>query len=149
MGKNTRGNKEYSKEQELKHENKELRNKIRELEGEIRQLSRQYSRTRKQFARMDLDRHAYVQEIIQEHIDNEKVEQNAQDMLQTMKEKWQCRECGEGQLEISVYTRLDGTFYHRVCNCCPNRTKSQKYDPETVTGIMRKPKVQPKDKKKF
>jgi predicted nuclease with TOPRIM domain len=149
LGKNTRGNKEYSREQELKHENEKLRNKIRQLEGEVRQLSRQHARTRKQFARMDLDRHAYVQEIVQEHIDKEKEQQSAQQILKSMKEEWMCRECGEGQLEISVYTRLDGTFYHRVCNCCPNRTKSQRYDPETVKGIMRKPKAKTEDKKKF
>lgn len=148
MGKNTRGNKEYSKEQELKYENEKLRNKIRQLEGEIRQLSRQHARTRKQFAKMDLDRHAYVQEIVQEHIAKEKDEQTTKDLAKSLKEKWACRECGDGQLEISVYTRLDGTFYHRVCNCCSNRTKSQQYDPDKVTGIMRKPKPL-NEKKKF
>lgn len=147
MGKTTRGHKEYSKEQELKHENRELRNRIRELENDVRQLTRQTARTRKQFARMDLDRHAYVQDIIQEHFHNEEVEQNTQDMLASLKNKWQCRECGTGHLEIFLYTRQDGTFYYRLCNNCPNRTKSQKYDPDTVTGIMR-PKDVPNDPKK-
>lgn len=146
MGKNTRANKEYSKEQELKHENEKLRNRIRELESENRQLSRQFSRTRKQFARMDLDRHAYVQEIIQEKIAEEKEEQTAKQVVKSLKDEWACRECGEGHLEITLFNRLDGTFYYRSCNCCANRTKVQKYDPDQVKGIMRKPK--PADEKK-
>lgn len=147
MGKNTRGNKEFTKEQELKHENKELRKRIQVLEAENRQLTRQHSRTRKNFARMDLDRHSYVQEIIQEHINNEKEETSSQEMLNKMKKEWQCRECGDGYLEIFLYNRRDGTFYHRMCNnpSCDHRTNGQKYDPETVTGIIKKPKA----KKKF
>jgi rubrerythrin len=140
LGKNTRGQKEYSREQELKHENEKLRNKIRQLEGEVRQLSRQYSRSRKQFAKLDLDRHAYVQEIIQEHLAKEEDEQTAQQLVKSLKDEWLCRECGEGHLEITLYTRRDGTFYHRACNACSNRTKVQKYDPETVKGIIKKPK---------
>lgn len=137
MGKTTRGQKEYSKEQELKHENKELRNLIRDLEHQVRMLTRSSARSRKQFARMDLDRHAYVQEIIQDHFANEEVEQNTQDMLSSLKNKWQCRECGIGHLEINLYTRQDGTFYYRKCSNCDNRTKAQKYDAQSVTGIMK------------
>lgn len=148
MGKNTRGNKEFSKEQELKHENRELRNRIRDLEHEVRMLTRQTARSRKQFARMDLDRHAYVQDIIQEHFQNEEVEQNTQDMLSSLKNKWQCRECGTGHLEINLYTRQDGTFYYRKCNNCDNRTKAQKYDAQSVTGIM-KPEEVVEEKRSF
>lgn len=113
MGKARRGDKERSKEQELKHENKEMRNRIRDLEHEVRMLTRQTARSRKQFARIDLDRYSYVQEIVQEHFQNEEVEQNTQDMLSSLKNKWQCRECGTGHLEINLYTRQDGTFYYR------------------------------------
>lgn len=139
MGKNTRANKERSRLQELKYENEKLRNEIRKLENENRQLTRQNSKARREIARMDLDKHAYVQEIIQERMGDNKVEQSAQDMVKSMKEEWRCHQCNEGHLEISLYTRRDGTHYHRVCNNCPNRTKMQKYDPETVKGIMRKP----------
>lgn len=149
MGKTTRGQKEYSKEQNLKYENKELRNRIRELEHEVRMLTRQTARSRKHFARMDLDRHSYVQDIIQEHFAGEEVEQNTQDMLASLKNKWQCRECGAGQLEIYLYTRMDGTFYYRLCNNCPHRTKSQKYDPDKVTGIMRQTNAEAVEKRSF
>lgn len=139
LGKTTRGQKEYSKEQELKYENKELRNRIRELEHEIRMLTRQTARTRKQFARMDLDRHAYVRDIIQEHYANEVVEQNTQDMLLSLKNTWKCRECSSGHLEIFLYTRQDGTYYYRICSNapeCSNRTKAQKYN-DNVKGVIR------------
>lgn len=149
MGKTTRGQKEFSKEQELKYENQQLRNKIRQLENDVRQLTRQTARTRKQFARMDLDRHAYVQEIVQEHYANEEVEQNTQDMLSSLKNKWQCHECGIGHLEITIYTRFDGTFYWRKCSNCAHRTKSQKYDPDKVTGIMRQEDAAPEEKRSF
>lgn len=151
MGKNTRGEKEFTKEQELKHENKELRKRIIQLEAENRQLTRQYSRTRKNFARMDLDRHSYVQDIIQEHINNEKEETTSQQMLNAMKKEWQCHECEQGYLEIFLYNRRDGTFYHRMCSnpSCDHRTGGQKYDPETVKGIVKKPKTKPKNGKKF
>lgn len=137
MGKTRRGDKELSKEQELKHENKELRNRIRTLEHEIRQLTRSGARTRKQFARLDLDRHAFVQDIIQEHYANDKVEQNTQEMLDNMKNTWKCKGCNIGFLEINLYTRLDGTFYYRKCNNCEKRTPSQRYDENNVTGIMK------------
>lgn len=140
MGKTTRGHKEYSKEQELKHENRNLRNKVRELESENRQLRRQVSGSRKEIARLDLDRHSYVSEIVQEHLANEEAEQSAQDLLHAMKNTWKCHECGNGHLEIHLYTRQDGTFYYRHCNNCENRTKSQKYDPASVSGIMHEPK---------
>lgn len=149
MGKTTRGHKEYSKEQELKHENKELRNIIRDLEHEVRMLTRSTARSRKQLARMDLDRHAFVQDIIQEHYQNEEVEQNTQDMLSSLKNAWQCHDCGIGHLEINLYTRADGTFYYRHCNNCDKRTKSKKYDPEKVTGIMRPEPTPEADKRSF
>lgn len=137
MGKTTRGHKEYSKEQELKYENRELRNKIRELETEIRQLTRSYARTRKNFARMDLDRHAYVSEIVQEHLSKEESEQNTTSILASLKNTWQCFECKNGFLEINLYTRFDGTFYYRKCNNCLHRTKAQRYYEQNVTGIMK------------
>lgn len=146
MGKSRRGHKELSKEQELKYENREFRRRERDKDNEINKLKREIGSLRKQLARIDLDRYSHVRDIVQEHYANEEVEQNTQDMLSSLKNQWQCHECGTGHLEIYLYTRQDGTFYYRLCNNCPNRTKSQKYDPNTVTGIMR-PKEAPADKK--
>lgn len=131
MGKSRRGDKERSREQELKYENQKLRREISSL--------------RKQLARIDLDRYVHVKTIVEEHYAQEEVEQNTQDMLASLKNKWQCNECGHGYLEINLYTRLDGTFYYRKCNNCDHRTKSQKYDENTVTGIM-KPEPTPDQK---
>lgn len=137
MGKSRRGQKELSKEQELKYENKEFRRRERDKDNEINKLKREIGSLRKQLARIDLDRYSHVRDIVEEHYANEEVEQNTQDMLSSMKNKWQCHECGIGHLEIHLYTRLDGTFYYRKCNNCANRTKAQKYDAQSVTGIMR------------
>lgn len=127
------------------HGHKEL-NQLQICRKENEKLKKEISSLRKQLARIDLDRYAHVKNIVEEHYANEKEEKSAQDLVKSLKDEWQCRECGEGHLEITLYTRRDGTFYHRACNVCTNRTKVQKYDPETVKGIMRKPKPTPEKK---
>ncbi len=125
MGKNTRGSKEYSKEQRLVHENQQLKKQIGSL--------------RKQLARIDLDRLSYVKDIVEEHYSQE-TQETAQDMIKSMKQSWACRSCDNGFLEISIYHRSDGIFYYRQCNCCQNRTKSKKYDEAKVKGIVKEDK---------
>lgn len=137
MGKSRRGNKERTREQELKYENKEFRRRERDKDNEINQLKRQVSSLRKQLARIDLDRYSHVRDIVEEHYAEEERELSTSDMLKSMKDQWKCHECGVGHLEICLYTRQDGTFYYRHCNNCTNRTKSQKYDPNTVQGIIK------------
>lgn len=123
MGKTRRGHKERSREQELKYENQKLRREVSSL--------------RKQLARIDLDRYSHVRDIVEEHYAHEEQEVSTQDMLKSMKEKWRCHDCGIGYLEICLYTRLDGTFYYRICSNCSKRTKSQKYDESKVQGIIK------------
>jgi cell division septum initiation protein DivIVA len=122
LGKSSRGEKEYSRLQESLHENKKLKKEISSL--------------RKQLARIDLDRHSYVREIVDEHLAFEEQETSTKDMLKSMKNTWQCRECGEGFLQIHLYTRRDGTFYFRHCNSCTHRTRSKRYTPD-VKGIFK------------
>ena len=123
MSRNTRGEKEYSRLQEALHENKKLKREIASL--------------RKQLAKIDLDRYSYVSDIVQEHLAEEKEEQTTTQMLQSMKNEWQCRDCGVGYLEIHLYTRPDGTHYYRMCNNCSKRTKGQRYEPGKVRGIIK------------
>lgn len=127
MRKSTRGIKEYSKDQGLKHENRELRKQITELEIENRQLKRRYAGTRKEFARMDLDRHSYVKDIIEEHLTEEQNSIDSTKLLEKMISKWRCRETGcPGHLEIVKFsTHGDQTRYYRQCNECENRTKGK------------------------
>jgi len=127
MGKNTRGVKEYSKDQELKHENRELRKQIRELEIENRQLKRRYAGTRKEFARMDLDRHTYVKDIIEEHLAEEQDSIDSTKLLEKMVSKWRCHSPGcSGHLEVVMFSTYgDQTRYYRQCNECANRTKGK------------------------
>lgn len=135
MSKNRQFNrKEEDQLQKLKRENKNLRDSI--------------SKLRKQLARIDLDRYSQVRDIVEEHLAEETQEISAQDMLKSMKNQWQCHDCGVGHLEIHLYTRADGTFYYRLCNNCPNRTKSQKYDPDKVKGIIKEPTAPEKPNKR-
>jgi hypothetical protein len=122
MGRNTRGDKEYSRLQEVLHENRKLKKEISSL--------------RKQLGRLDLDRHSYVREIVDEHLTKQDQEISTKQMLNSLKNEWACRECGNGYLEIYLYTRRDGTFYVRQCNNCAHRTRSQRHTPE-VRGIIK------------
>lgn len=121
MGKSRRGDKERSKEQELKHENQTLR--------------RQVSSLRKQLARLDLDRHSYVKEMVEEHLADQQDIVTTQDMLESMKNEWKCDTCNSGYLIVYPYAKMGETWYYRRCSNCPYRTKSQVYSP-SVRGII-------------
>lgn len=124
MGKNTRGDKEYSRLQEALHEN--------------RKLKRENANLRKSLSKLDLDRHSYVRDIVEEHYAREDSETTTMQMLDKLKSQWLCRECHEGHLEITVYTKAGETWYFRQCNNCKYRTKSQKYTPG-VKGLIKPP----------
>lgn len=123
MSKSTRGDKEYTRLQQALHENARLKREISSL--------------RKQLARLDLDRHGYVKDIIDEHFAREEQEETTGKMLERLKNEWKCRECHDGYLEISLYSKLGEAWYFRQCNNCPHRTKSQKYNPENVLGPIK------------
>lgn len=121
MGKSKRGDKEYSREQRLVQENRLLR--------------KQLSSLRKQLARVDLDRYQNLKETIEKHYREDQA-QAGQEIIEKLKQEWQCMECKEGYLEILLFNKLDSTYYYRKCNTCSHRTKSQKYTPE-VKGIIK------------
>jgi hypothetical protein len=123
LSKNTRGSKEFSRLQESLHENKRLKREIASL--------------RKQLARLDLDRHSYVKDIVDEHYATEEQQETTEKMLKRMKEEWKCNSCPVGYLEINLYTRVGETMYFRKCNSCPNRTPSKKYEPDKVEGPIK------------
>ena len=84
-----------------------------------------------------------MKDILDEHYAQE-VTVSTQDMLEKMKKEWKCKECAEGYLEIFLYGRLDETWYFRRCHNfphCKNRTKSQKYDPTKVKGIVKNTEI--------
>ena len=126
MGRSRRGDKERSKEQILKYENQKLR--------------RQISSLRKQLARVDLDRYSQVRDIVEEHYANEEVEINTQDMLESLKDVWKCRECPDGYLEIIIYSKMGNPYYFRQCSNCSHRTKSQLHTP-SVRGLIKPPRI--------
>jgi hypothetical protein len=111
------------------------------LHEENQQLKRQVSSLRKQLARLDLDRFGVVQEMIEEHYQEERAEQG-QEILKSLRKTWACHNCADGTMEIFVYNRGDRTMYYRICSNAPfclNRTLPQSYHPG-IKGIIRKDK---------
>lgn len=123
MSRNSRDHKEYTRLQEALHENKKLK--------------RENSSLRKQLARLDLDRHSYVKDIVDEHLAQEDQSQTTTQTLESLKNTWKCLDCKSGFLEIHLYTKVGETWYWRQCNSCEKRTKSQQYDPDKVKGIVK------------
>jgi hypothetical protein len=122
VGKSRRGEREFGREKKLAHENKRLKQQVSQL--------------RKMLARVDLDRYSNLKQTIEKHYQEEQA-QEGQDILDKVKKEWACQVAGcEGYLEIILYNKIDSTWYYRRCNCCPHRTKSQKYSPE-VKGIIK------------
>jgi hypothetical protein len=124
VGKSRRGDKEFTREQKLVHENKRLKKELAQL--------------RKQLARIDLDRYDTVREMIEEHYQEDKAQQG-QEILENLKKTWACKECSDGHLEIFLYNKVGTTWYYRICSNapkCKNRTLAQKYSPE-VKGIIK------------
>lgn len=119
MGKTKRGDREIAKEQIFLKENK--------------MLKRENSRLRKELARFSLNKYENVKEAIEEHGQDG----TTQDLLNSLKKEWACKnnDCN-GYLEVILFNKLDVMYYFRKCNCCPNRTQSQKYN-SNVKGIIK------------
>lgn len=126
MGKNTRGDKEYTRLQTALNEN--------------RKLKRENASLRKALSKLDLDRHSYVRDIVQEHYAREDSEQTMQ-AIESSKSFWKCRECHEGHLEIIEYPKMGISWYYRKCNNCTHRTKSQK-----LTADVKGPRKLPEER---
>lgn len=121
MGKSLRTDKEFTKNQQILHENKKLKREIAKL--------------RKILAKIDLDRYSQVKEMIEEYRQQDSSDHI--DLLDKLKQEWKCQECPIGYLEITLFNKLAETWYYRCCSNCPHRTKTQKYSPE-VRGIIKK-----------
>lgn len=127
VSKNTRGSKEYTREQRLAKENKALKQELRHL--------------RKVIARLDVDRFETMKEMCSDYEENERFQESVGPVgssLDRLKKDWQCNSCGNGFLEITLYSKLGQTQYFRKCSACNYRTPGQRYDPETVKGIIKK-----------
>ncbi len=127
VAKNTRGSKEFTREQRLIKEN--------------RQLKRELAHLRKQITRIDVDRFETIKEMVTDYQEAERLQENLgnpNSNIEALKKQWECRDCGTGTLEISLYSKMGQTFYYRKCNNCPKRTKGQRYDSNSVKGIIKK-----------
>jgi hypothetical protein len=120
LGKSRKTDKEYTREQRLSKENKELKKE----NGRLRKA---------------LSRHENL-EHVRDFIEESQEKENGQDFLDKMKDEWKCRECGLGYLEITIFNKINQSYYFRKCNGCNYRTKSQKYSTQ-VRGIIRKEEI--------
>lgn len=126
MGKSKRADREFSREKRLSHENTKMKREI--------------GRLRKILARIDLDKYGQLKETIEQNC-TEESQESGRSLLERLKEEWRCTETPrcEGYLEIFIFNKIDNSYYYRKCSNCPHRTKSQKYDPGTVKGILKAP----------
>lgn len=127
MGKNTRGSKEFTKEQRLVKENRELK--------------RELSHLRKQISRLDGDRYETIRQLAADNDESMRFQNIAEESspnMEALKAEWKCRECSEGVLEIALYPKTGQTWYYRKCTDCKNRTLGKRYDEQSVKGIIKK-----------
>jgi hypothetical protein len=108
-----------------------------QLIKENQALKRQIQILRKKVARNDLNRYENVKEAVEDHERNSGLP-TTQDLLDSLKREWACKNegCG-GYLEVTLFNKINTVYYYRKCNSCTNRTTSQKYDPNSVKGILR------------
>jgi hypothetical protein len=128
VAKNTRGVKEFTREQKLIKEN--------------RQLKRELAHLRKQISRLDLEGIEAAKQICFDEEEKQKLNEELGSpisSIEALRKEWECKECHLGWLEITLYSKINQTFYYRKCNNCTNRTKGQRYDSESVKGIIFKP----------
>ena len=127
MGKNTRGSKEFTKEQRLVKENRELK--------------RELSHLRKQISRLDGDRYETIRQLAADNDESMRFQNIAEESnsnLEALKKEWACRNCDGGVLEICLYPKTGQTWYYRKCTDCKNRTQGKRYDEQSVKGIIKK-----------
>ena len=125
MAKNTRGAKEFTREQRLIKEN--------------RQLKRELSHLRKQISRLDLEGLEAEKQVSFDKEEKERFNENvgnAESSSDQLKKTWKCNQCGEGWLEITLYSKCNETNYYRKCTGCNHRTKGKRYD-NSVKGIIK------------
>jgi len=120
MGKSSRGEKEFSIIQRLKYENSKLK--------------RENSSLRKQLDRVNFERSADLQEIIEEHLKNEDEQDHAR-LIKNMAEKWKCFKCAGGYLKVKRFLKAGVMMYLRECDCCENKTRPQQFH-ENVEGLF-------------
>lgn len=129
MGKTKYGAKEFTREQRLIKEN--------------RQLKRELSHLRKQISRLDLEGLEAAKQLCFDQEEKDRLNEivgEPKANLEHLKKIWECKKCCDGWLEINLYPKMGETWYYRFCTnpICKNRTKGQRYDEQSVKGILSK-----------
>lgn len=106
---------------------------LQRLKRENDKLKRQISALRKQLARIDINRYENLQDLIHKY-DKQEAEEILAKEQKSNEEKWKCYHCQDGVLRLKIYQRLDGIFYNRKCDQCPNKTKLKKWNDD-IEGV--------------
>lgn len=112
------------------HNEKEL-DQLQKLKHENAKLKRQVSTLRKQLARIDMDRY---QELREASEISDTAEQDSKGYVEMLKKEWECHECKNGYLKITLVSQRDRLMYYRSCTNCGNRTRLKTYTDD-VKGI--------------
>ena len=126
MARNTRGAKEFTKEQRLIKEN--------------RQLKRELAHLRKQISRLDLEGLESAKQMVFDQEEDVRLNETVGEPsaeLERLKRIWACNDCKVGWLEITLYSKTGQSWYFRKCNSCHKRTRGQRYDEQSVRGIIK------------
>ncbi len=100
---------------------------IQIVRRENRKLKQQISQLRKQISRIDVDRFQNLKELLDAQ-DRQDAEEAAARRQAELDRAWECWDCRQGTLKLSIIERRDGVWYNRYCQECGKRTKLQRYN---------------------
>ena len=115
------------------HKNQKELKEVQVLKQENAKLKKQVSKLRKVISKLDTQNYQFVKDVVDSH---DRQDRDYQEGIRknVLEEKWQCHQCEDGILRITILNRLDGTFYFRKCDCCSHRTKLKKVHDD-VDGV--------------
>lgn len=107
--------------------------RMQRLVHENQKLKKQISALRKQMSRIDVDRFQNLKDLLDAQ-DRENQQEALARRQEDAQKEWQCWDCSEGTLRLTILERRDGVFYYRKCDSCPKRTRLQPYGAKVKEG---------------
>lgn|SRR3989344_8771066 len=111
--------------------NEREQDQLQKLKLENQRLKRSISTLRKQISRIDIESYENLKDLLDKQ-DEQDFKRTLEEANVQKKKKWECFECKDGTLILTVLDRLDGQFYYRRCNNlnCRYRTKLKKWNKD-------------------
>lgn len=119
----------------------ELEKSVERLEIQLENEKKETNRLKKELARLRKNQHLEVileQEQELKEILKEKREQQEQVAKErSLRERWQCKECGRGVLVVKTLETPNSKIYSRACDNCHYKTKWKVYS-DGIKGVFDK-----------